>query len=103
MFLILITFLFSPASYAYVNFGSGIGSCGSWIEARETEESNPKRAFQQTWFEGYLTGYGAATNATYKQNDVWAMFIWIDNYCRENPLEKLAIAAHALVKELTDQ
>ena len=59
----------------------------------------------QAWVAGFLTGYNiaSATDPDFlgkSMPDKVAMYIWIDNYCRDKPLNIVAAAVMALKDEL---
>ncbi len=82
----------------YTSFGQGNQSCGSWTEEKEKNSSGQR--YYHTWITGYMTAYsrwvedgtGPVTEAD--NHGAWA---WIDNYCQENPLKKVANAAEQLI------
>jgi hypothetical protein len=97
LLLALITALFSPGGYAYTSYGVFGVSCGQWLENRPL---NNRRATQtEEWVLGFISGigYGGLKMGSSEHN---SMFLWIDNYCKENPLDNLSTATKALVEEL---
>jgi hypothetical protein len=77
--------------------GAGNDSCGKWIEARNGTVSHYQ---YKQWAFGYLSG--ANWNSGKKQSsppDGDAAIAFIDQYCRNNPLHSLVLAAAALVQE----
>jgi hypothetical protein len=101
--MVLMTNQVSAQASDYHAMGVGVAvSCGAWVERRKTQSG---AAVEQAW----VLGYVSASNATIVamgQNDVLAgvdvpaISAWLDNYCRQHPLEKLAKATDALVSEL---
>ena len=85
----------------YTNFGQGTLSCGTWTEEKEKDSSG--RQFFHTWITGYMTAYsrwvedGSGPVSEADNSGAWA---WIDNYCQENPLKKVANAAEQLIYEI---
>lgn len=88
--------------------GAGGQSCGSWQSERQSAQAtryvSSKLEAQSHWILGFIT----ATNlALFPKNNLTeettgsAMMYWIDNYCKEHPLDNLATATSALVLELT--
>jgi hypothetical protein len=56
-----------------------------------------------TWMSGYITHYNFITPDTYDivvNTDFQSIYLWLDNYCRDNPLDNLAYAMNALTAEL---
>jgi hypothetical protein len=81
--------------------GAGVSSCREWQENRTMGN---KVSFQQrSWIAGYLSGYNVASNDPdflVSKPDAAAIYIWIDNYCRNKPLDDLMHAVTALKDEL---
>ena len=77
--------------------GAGFSSCGTWIEARH----KPVEYYQYLpWVLGFITGsnwHNAEQQA--RPLDVKAVVAFIDQYCRNNPLHSLVLAAAAVVQE----
>jgi hypothetical protein len=81
--------------------GEGNASCGEWTRERQkTGLGSELRA----WVRGYVTGANADAGTPFlTQTSVDAINIWIDDYCRSKPFEKLAQAVDALVDALHSQ
>ncbi len=97
--LIAFTFLFSLFSanaLAYKSYGYGVKSCGSWVEARN--KGDFYTAAQ--WVLGYLTAYGYYGSENLKEVDSGAILTFMDNFCREKPLEDIETGAQALINAL---
>lgn len=96
----LFTILLATASYAKdgsVVMGAGNDSCGKWLESRETPSSHYQ---YKQWIFGFVSG----TNWTNSKKqatppDGEATVLFIDQYCKNNPLHTLVLAAAALVQE----
>ena len=78
--------------------GAASMSCGDWTAARR--ENKPRSWAAEQWVLGFLSGVGYAGNqygldplTGVDDQGVWA---WVDNYCRDHPLDLLVIAAEAL-------
>lgn len=83
-------------------FGAGMTSCGQWQEYR-TRENKAMSYHIQAWIAGYLSGYNVAADDPdflIGKPDPVAMYTWIDNYCRDKPLDFIVQAANMLRKEL---
>ena len=72
--------------------------CGKWF-------SHSPQA--KGWVAGYMSGLSAA--GLYPGEDPLAkirsaeqVFLWIDNYCRANPLKSVGDAGNALFEELAE-
>jgi hypothetical protein len=82
------------ADYHQIGLG-GVSSCGSWTEARSNNQATPS-AYGQ-WVVGFLSGigyegapqFGADPLLGMDADGVWA---WIDNYCRDHPIDTIAAA-----------
>ena len=76
-------------------FGNG-GDCSQWLQ-------RPNK----TWLIAYLSGlnYGSM-NASITNKDALKglspgqIYLWMDNYCKANPLEDVAVGAWALYVDL---
>jgi hypothetical protein len=84
-------------------YGAGTISCGEWQQHRVSGyKSNSYQA--QAWIDGFLSGLNMTADSgpdfLVPKPDPVAYYAWIDNYCREKPLDPLAQAALALKKEL---
>jgi hypothetical protein len=85
----------------------GTASCGNWIEERARDDGSriTKAFINEVWVIGYLSGMAAANNRNFwgrrdvNSLDNQSVFLWIDNYCRANPLKRMDDAADALFLE----
>ena len=77
--------------------GSGITiSCGGWVEARK---GTPIKQLVEDWGLGYLSGVAMWTPESPLDNlDPAAVFVWLDNYCQQRPLEQFKSALDAFVR-----
>jgi hypothetical protein len=74
----------------------GVISCGRWFQ--------PESGFYKAWLNGFLSGIAFGTNVDIlKGTDKESIYLWIDNYCRANPLKDLDDAGLALFDELKRQ
>jgi hypothetical protein len=84
-------------------YGAGMVTCAEWQQHRSTG-NRAANGQLQAWVDGFLTGFNMAVeNADLlapKPESV-AYYTWIDNYCSQNPLDKVVQAAIALKNELT--
>lgn len=76
-------------------YGQGMQSCGAWNMAGELE-----RAANWAWAVGYVSGAGHAAAFRLRMTDSEGIAGWLDQYCRSHPLETLADAMKALIREL---
>lgn len=74
--------------------------CGQWV----TSKNEPRKA----WLLGFMTGMSLSThfsNPSFgdwlgKANSADQMFVFVDNFCQKNPLNKIESAAVELYLEL---
>ena len=97
--LLLAVFLISGTAWAqeYNKIrGLGYASCEDWTNGRLTSA----RDEWDQWLYGYLTAYSVwvdkSPGPVSKANNDRPL-TWIDLYCQENPLEKVADAAELLI------
>ena len=79
----------------------GSRSCGQWLEAKKEDDDH--RYSLRDWVAGYVT----ATNVWMEGKQDWledsdlpSAMLWIDKYCRENPLSNSVSAMRELMREL---
>ena len=83
---------------AIILAGVGAASCKKFIADTEDDESFRTAYF--FWAQGFLSGlnykyflnWATATNLS----DYAAMKIWIENHCKENPLDSYGVATEKL-------
>ena len=91
--------MFSTSSMAVTVRGSP--SCGEWVETSKKPDGWPHLA-NQRWLVGYLSGIATGLEIDFiKKADNASMFLWVDNYCKANPLSYADDAGVKLVMELT--
>ena len=102
--LIVAMTLVSTGAWGYNIKGVGNDSCGSFVSVKQTKEAD--YYVYMHWVTGFITG-GNVERGRNGGNDsigdgLDAEFIelWLENYCRANPLNDLDQAADALVNEL---
>lgn len=92
--------LWAPISTAgeYTILGAGSRPCGSWLQARS--QVTPESSVMQSWLLGYITSINAheltITKDIAEGTNADGMFLWVDNYCTEHPLDSVARAAASL-------
>ena len=74
-------------------------SCGAWVQSAEAP--NTRQVYIQ-WFRGFLSGYNYGDEKYTVNTNINAATItlFIDKYCRENPLMHFTSASLQLTKEL---
>jgi len=86
-------------------YGTGMVTCAEWQQYRATR-NKAANAQLEAWIDGFLSGYNTAIEGTdfiAPKPESVAYYAWIDNYCSQNPLNKLALAVTALKNELMAQ
>jgi hypothetical protein len=88
---------------ALVQFGYADTSCGTWVTSAGSEG---RRAQYTSWFRGFVSGYnfGNPDNQVLlgRMPDEQTLSLYVDKFCRENPLSPFVGAAYKLVEELRD-
>ena len=75
----------------------GSASCGSWVN----EKSVTVNAAYQLWLMGYLSGFAIGTGKDIlKGTDSQSIALWVNNFCKANPLQDMSDAAFQLANEL---
>jgi hypothetical protein len=85
---------------AYILIGSGTSSCGTWTADRRAPDGPPALLDEQ-WVMGFLSGIGYVgqqQDDPLRGIDAEAVFAWIDNYCRDHPLEHIVDASKAVYR-----
>lgn len=77
-----------------MTYGAGVASCGKWLEARKAENYY---TYGQ-WVLGYISAMSMELRL--KQSDSDAISAWMDNYCREHPLDTIQTATLELLSAL---
>ncbi|MDZ4344008.1 MAG: hypothetical protein U1E51_16435 [Candidatus Binatia bacterium] len=85
----------------YVGQGAGVDSCGSYSESRRQRGSAENK--YRSWVMGFFTGVNYSAQDTYDVTggtNLDGVLGWLDNYCRDHPLETFARAMERLLVEL---
>lgn len=104
LFLIFI-FCFPANAFAVNASGEyttmGALPCGEWVEGRKVENNRP--------YEHFILGILTGINMTLKGKsnffegiDVESLFLYVDKFCRENPLKHAPHAIRMLLDERGD-
>ena len=76
-------------------------SCGKWVGS---QHNLAERAQYLYWFRGFATGYnfGQPSNQVSLEvmPDPATLALYVDKFCRENPLRPFIMAAPVLVREI---
>ena len=94
----------SASAEAYMRYGHGNESCGEWTQIQKGSDSSAAAQWVLGWISaaGYYAvskGMDNASGALVTIDSV-AIVAWVDDYCRRKPLNTVAHAAEAAVKEL---
>lgn len=97
--LVCLLSIYSGASNGQELETRGSRSCGTWVDLRKENSSVTKAS--EAWLVGYLSGIVAATGKdALRGTDNSSLFLWMDNYCRSNPLSQLFEGGDKLFIEL---
>jgi hypothetical protein len=82
-----------------------VGSCGQYVAARDERRTGEHRAenLHINWIFGYMTAYNTQTPDTYDiqgQTDLSEILVWLEDYCKQNPLHGFIDAMTLLMDEL---
>ena len=98
-FLLVFSSLAHPGDENGDYMGYGLVSCGKWVTYREEKNSDE----EEYWIAGYITAYNVLATRTYYlmgSTDSESVYLWMDKYCRQNPLKDLADGMAILTSEL---
>lgn len=82
----------------------GNDSCANWTQNRANRGSRTQAL--EGWVLGYLTAYNAYVEPNGRVDptvNATAALGWIDNYCREHPLDHILDATIKLIDEMLDR
>jgi hypothetical protein len=68
-------------------------SCGTWTADRRQRSGGALQ--DEQWVLGFLSGVGYEGYDPLNGMDAEGVWAWIDNYCREHPIEQIIAAAEA--------
>ena len=100
---LIFILLISPITYSGEFYINGITDCGTWYEGRSKGGASNLEAFVQ----GYVNGAVMATGV-----EIWhakgvvtspqALYLFVDNYCKSNPLESIVSASWDFINKKTN-
>lgn len=94
----MIGFL-NHAVYARVANVRGVVSCGTWVQ--DSQKKGWAEVTNQKWLLGLLSGVSVALDEEFLAGkDNVSLFLWMDNYCKANPLKNAGDGGLALAAEL---
>ena len=97
LILIVFTIGFSTSSNALDVVGTA--SCGDWVKDRADNGRN--KVAKESWLVGYLSGIAIDSNKDFlKFNDTNSFYLWMDDYCKSNPLSNTSAGGKKLSMEL---
>jgi hypothetical protein len=98
---VLFAIGFSANSNALSVYGGD--SCGKWVKDRaEPNQPTLNAVIDEKWLIGFISGIVAGTNVDFlKQTDPDSIYLWMDNYCKKNPLSTTLEGGEVLAIELT--
>jgi hypothetical protein len=94
--------LLTGSAEAYRIIGAGVDSCGTWTADRRQGGSSSSALQDEQWILGFLAGVAEGTEEAedpLNAVDAMAIWAWMDNYCGSHPLDKIADAGQAFVRE----
>jgi hypothetical protein len=85
--------------------------CATWTaeRAKPSLERFTNRQFMGERMESWAIGFVSGSNWSSKGKDELeginadAVYSWLDNYCRQNPLDRFPTAVNRLAQELSDR
>lgn len=99
--------LLATSAFSVAADSRGARSCSKWTEERRQAEGKEDLnkipvLITKSWFLGYLSGRVSRSAQDWlKGTDNESIFLWLDNYCRDKPLQDLDSGGIALELELT--
>lgn len=96
--LLFTALLFCLSSLAQNVTVKGTYSCGFYVKSRELGSTS-----SPSWLLGFLSGanvYKPHKVDLLKNVDSDSLFLWMDKYCKDNPLEFIEDGAKLLLNEL---
>lgn len=93
----------STAMGEAMTYGLGTTTCGLYVTAAEEARAGQPYGvlMYMSWFSGYATMASGQSNIDYfKGTDTKSVQLWLENYCRANPLSTFNAAAVSAMVEL---
>jgi hypothetical protein len=96
--------LLAVAALSFAALGAHAGTtmfgrydCGTWIKSPSD--------VQRVWLNGFLSGINSMSNvdALDQVSSADQFFVWMDNYCKAHPLDKVSTGAIELFLELSER
>ncbi|WP_019446999.1 hypothetical protein [Cupriavidus sp. BIS7] len=100
----VILTLCTPAAHAaHAVRLQGAVDCGEWIRQQSSVKETVDTIYNRAWLLGFMSGYiapGTHGDPFSSGLSTDQVYVWMDNYCRANPLSFVANGAVALIREL---
>lgn len=99
----LLTILLTLPLLSQGQTAFGAPDCGQWVKDSTTN--------RKAWLMGYMSGLNVAHELSdskpkdplNKMRSAEQAFLWVDNYCRANPMRTVAFAGWELFQELKNK
>ena len=99
-FLLAASLFAAISAQAITTYGNP--SCSKWVNAQAANGAT--RLMNLAWMSGFLSGIGVGAEIDALAGiDGDSAYLWIDNYCKANPLKTVGDAGTALFVELVDK
>jgi hypothetical protein len=100
--LALVATMWTSVVDAQVNV-MGSPDCAEWAQENKNKLN---RTYDETWLSAYLSGLAIGSGTEFWKREetmlsIEQVYLWIDNYCRANPLENVSDGAMTLFLEVT--
>ena len=89
--------------------GMGVQNCGQYVEHRRNGSPLLQQLYSQ-WAQGFISGYNVGTpfsgeekgfrRSAVRVPDEETIWLFLDNFCRNRPLDLVANGAVSLIREL---
>jgi hypothetical protein len=92
----------NKGDYSVRGIGTGKGSCGEYVRAKDVEV----RRWYEMWLMGYITGVNSAKMGKYDYSngiDSNGLAQWVENWCKQNPLKAYIDGIDAMLVEITNK
>lgn len=99
-FFVAIAIALSASTSVTAQTTFGGADCGQWVKNQSSA--------QKQWLMGYMSGLSAMhvmanlepADPLDKVDSADQMFLWVDIYCKEHPLQRVGVAGWLLFQEL---
>jgi len=105
LIVLVLSFTFAAPATARDKDGmywvQGTISCGHWVE--HSKKGSWEEVADTNWIVGYITAYNRQTPDVFNimgDTDKASVYLWMDKYCQENPLNNLVDGMELLTYKL---